>query len=280
MAILLEAGSSGPDGASAATSFKSCPRQYALSYEAPNAARSDSPATALGTLVHAGLAQHYARILARQHGADPAAYMSPDEAIEAHRSKGLLYANQAAQAQKLVVGHEAKWANLESRWTILGVEYLFAVDFTVDGHTAKRTGRADLVFSSAGRFYLLDHKTAGRITATTAQEYGRSDQFLALQYAGIEAWGEAFGGVVCNLIQSDGERYIRPPLPPVAGFLRDYPASVVYYAKLRDQLRAAGKPPAEWPAAISLHACRNRYADCPHLQACTWGGLTEPAADE
>ena len=274
---IIEAGSSGPNGASAATAFKLCPRRYALSYEPdsngqPPQRGPHSRATWRGTLVHTGLAQHYARLYESQEGRPPDSYALPEEAItiqgqaELHR-----FPEVPAMAWQLVRGHIDHWAAEEITWKIVGVEVLFHVDFTTEIGNARRSGRADLVYQDTtnGRYYVVDHKTASRVNDALLLDYARSDQFCALHYGGKQAFGAAFGGVVCNFIQNDG-RFSRPPLPPVPGHIAGYPTTVTWFASQRDQLRAGRLPPGQWPMASSTQACRTRYGPCPHAKLCQW----------
>ena len=271
-------------------SFLKCPSQYGWNYgenplpsfDAQGALvpairkneRNDARPLVLGTLVHLGLAHYYARLQAKQHGV-PTELYEPLEAIDVLTRTEIEEAPPAASktwqtcadlAKEVMVNYVSKYAF--ERVTVEHVEEVFRLD--ING--APITMRVDLVVSdTAGRVYMVDHKTTGRMTANHPKFYGISGQFLAYGLAGKLAFGERFGGVMLNLIECrEGSiRFDRPELAASPGLQVAFPATV---ARTWEQIKAlAGTPPAEWPRHPTEHTCWTRYGPCKHFDKCRLG---------
>lgn len=268
--LLLDTGPS-PFGWHRYETFLRCPQLYAYSHKGPRHDDAESGrALALGSMVHVGLAHHYARMREEQNGNDPDVLYRPEEAVTALAAKkdGPAWHEFAGLARDIVRGYLTRYAAERPR--ILHVEEVFALEF--DGG-APLTMRVDLVWEAKdGRVYFVDHKTTGRITTSHPRWYAMSGQFLAYRWAGRLAFGERFGGVVCNLIQTDAKdlTFARPQLAPVPGQLRKFPAAIAEAWRRIQDLEARNLPVSEWPAHPSEHTCWTRYGACPMYSRCEW----------
>jgi len=119
---------------------------------------------------------------------------------------------------------------------------------------------------------VITHNTTGRITTSHPRWYAMSGQFLAYRWAGRLAFGEQFGGVICNLLQTDAKdiTFARPTLAPVPGQLRKFPAAVREAWRRLQEIEAQNLPVTEWPAHPSEHTCWTRYGPCPAYAQCEW----------
>jgi len=228
----------------------------------------------MGSLVHVGLAHHYARMRETQQGRDPGILYDPADAVRelARQRDDATFRECSPIAQDIVLRYISRYAN--ERVKVLHVEEVFTLNF--DG--APLTMRVDLVWEAAdGRVYFVDHKTTGRITTSHPRWYAMSGQFLGYRWAGRLAFGERFGGAVCNLIQTDVKdiTFARPNLAPVPGMLRKFPAAIGEAWRRLQELEARNLAATEWPAHPSEHTCWTRYGACPAYTRCEWA--TPPA---
>lgn len=253
--------------------FMRCPAAYAFDLQAKaQNVRNDAPALIQGTLVHLGLAHHYAR--KQTPGSD---LYPPLEAIHAHaeaeRAAGgdaAAWAEAEAAACRALAGYAAHYA--AERLRVEAVETVYALDL---GDGAQLTMRIDLVVrDSAGKVYLMDHKTTGRMTSLHPVQYGASGQFLAYATLGQLKWGAEFGGLILNMIEIQDKtvRFDRPPLRVGPGRLAAFVASVRDVAHRMAALSAV--PAQDWPRAPTEHTCWTRYGACAHLERC---GATLPS---
>ena len=270
-------------------SFLRCPSQYGWSYGAnplplydatgalvaadQKRDRNDARPLVLGTLVHLGLAHHYAHAKARLAETSTDLYepmeamtrLAASEVSEAPPPGAATWSECAEVACEVVAKYIARYVS--ERIKPLHVEEVFVLD--VEG--APITMRVDLVAEdSGGRVYFIDHKTTGRITANHARFYGISGQFLAYTYAGRLTYGDRFAGVMLNLLQcGDTIKFERPQMPPAPGLLNAFPATVKRAWGQIQEL--AGTDPAAWPKHPTEHTCWTRYGPCKHLESCRLG---------
>jgi hypothetical protein len=241
-------------------------------------------ATARGTLLHVGLAHHYRRMQAVQEGENPDLWYEPAVAValipkvEENKHDAITLARHVPDVLTALAGYAAEFIHEVKTKRIIAVETVVNFD-CIPGmgglnQPPAKTGRIDLVYASGwgpnAKLFMLDHKSAGRITKTHAWQYSRSGQFLMLRWlaAGLK---DKFGGVVLNLVQvgAQGYKTLRPPMDAVPGFMTSLPMSLVFWEQLRLEFEASGLPPEAWPASPSEHNCRGRYASCcPHAAKC------------
>ena len=265
--------------------FMRCPASYAFDQEArARGDVNDAPALVQGTLVHLGLAHHYARRRAEQNPDDPSLDAArdlyrPGEAVKVLAEREIatrtspaareVWQTAAATAQRVVSAYAVHYA--AERLRVEAVEEVFALDL---GDGASLTMRIDLVASDRqGRIYLIDHKTTGRLTSNHPVQYGASGQFLAYSTLGRLLWPDRFGGLILNMIEIQGERttFDRPAIQIGPGRLAAFIPSVRDVARRMAALRDV--PAADWPRNTTENTCWTRYGACPHLGVC---GATMP----
>lgn len=270
----IDAGSSGEWGWHATEVALRCPRLFAYTYrpsEPGGHDESDRPALLKGSLVHQGLAHHYARLESIQHGRDPDEWALPDAAIEACAEKlGKAAAKYVDIAKRTVRDYAFHWSG--EKLEVLHVEEVFKSD--IDGY--RFTQRFDLVCREPdGKVWIYDHKTTGRLSAAVAERYTLSGQFLGMASFGSRIWGDGFGGVKINLIQlPDGPKaseFSRRTPDPAPGALKSFPMTVLHARRRIDELDKSGLPPAEWPMVMSEQVCITAYGRCDYFDKCRFG---------
>lgn len=155
MTKFIDAGSSGEWGWHATEIALRCPRLFAYQYRMPKSAEEgDRPALLKGSLIHQGLAHHYARRRSAEVGTDPAEWATPDAAIEDCAAKlGRHAAQYVDLAKRVVAQYAANWAY--EKLEVLHVEDVFRAE--IEGF--RFTQRFDLVVrENDGKVWIFDHK--------------------------------------------------------------------------------------------------------------------------
>jgi len=279
----LNAGSSGEWGWHATELALRCPQLFAYSHRIPGLKFDDDRSALIrGSLVHQGLAHHYARLQNEQAGLDPDEWMTPEDAID-RCAVELASENPNARMDGFVRGAKNVLADYLAHWPherleVLFVEEVFAME--VDGR--KFTQRFDLVARMPdGRVWIFDHKTTGRIDHKVPQRYVLSGQFLGMATFGRRIWGAEFGGVRLNLIGCGAASVVAAPgsctfsreaVDPAPHALRLFPLSVKHARDRIEALDASGLDPWEWPKALSEQTCITAYGRCSGYELCRWGG--------
>lgn len=264
--IMIEAGPS-PYGWSRIGSFLRCPRLF-YQREIAKVPRVVAWYLARGSICHAGLAQHFARIGAAQAGRDPLAFEDPHVAMgivaretadEDVRIKAL---NAALEAYEV---HRAAYPVEPNR--IRAVELL--LDTTFEGYPY--TARLDLVWEDrSGLRWIVDHKIVAKIEDKAFQRYALSGQFLGLNFLGRRKWGDGFGGIMLNVIGLRDGKCRRREIEPAPYALSRF-ESVVVQAERRIAVLIEQDDPSAWPMAIHEQVCTSAYGFCDEFERCRWG---------
>ncbi|MCK5650632.1 MAG: PD-(D/E)XK nuclease family protein, partial [Gemmatimonadetes bacterium] len=137
--------------------FLECPQRYAWNYLAGlKGINEDAPPLVKGSLVHLGLAQHYAQLREKQQGRDPKLYFDPIEAIDIMVEAKPHWKDHGDLAKRVMDSYLMKWRN--ERFKVVAVEEL--LEAQIEGY--RFTGRMDLVVEdSEGKIWIIDHKTTG-----------------------------------------------------------------------------------------------------------------------
>ncbi len=253
--------------------FLECPQRYAWNYVAGlKSINEDAPPLVKGSLIHLGLAQHYSRLKEQQQGGAPERFYPPAEAIDIMaEAKGGAWAEHAPLAKQALDAYVWKWRN--ERFRVVAVEELLEAE--IAGH--RFTGRMDLVVEdSAGKVWVIDHKTTGRLQAKQRKFYSVSGQILGYQWLGRIHYGERFGGMRLNMIQHGGDfKFERFDVEAAPKLLEKWPSAVADAERGIAQLLAEGRPADQWPIAPSELICFHRYGPCNYLEQCKWG-MSEP----
>lgn len=269
--ILINSGSSS-SGWHRIEAFLLCPRRFAYKHLLKVSEGGGKRALSLGTLVHIGLAHHYARKKAAAEGKDPETYYTVDDAIA--------LAAAAAGAQDAVEGCAALTAaarDIVHKYLFsYALEQLEVVSVEEEYSAVLRdawpfTARYDLVFRDAGgRVWIRDYKTAARPTSATVAAYSLSGQILMMQVMGRALWGGAFGGVRLDLIQSVPPFAVRRESPLAAPRAVASIVETICNAEEGIQ-RMRGFDPNNYPATMTEHTCFTRYGPCAYANLCRWG---------
>jgi PD-(D/E)XK nuclease superfamily len=251
--------------------FLLCPRRFAYKHLL-KIDGGGKRAMSLGTLVHAGLAHHYARKKATAEEKDPEAFYSVDDAIAAAGAHGAVEGNETlvATARDIVNKYLLSYAMEQLKVVSVEEEYR-----AVLRDTWPFTARYDLVFCDAcGKVWIRDYKTAAKPTSATAAAYSLSGQVLMMQVMGRKLWGSAFGGVRLDLIQSIPPFAVRRESPFAAPRALASIVDTICYAEESIQ-RMRGFDPNNYPATMTEHTCFTRYGPCSYANLCRWGHETE-----
>lgn len=261
---LIDSGPS-PRGFHRLESFLRCPTQYWWRHVKGVTLPPGDPLVR-GTLVHVGLAHHYAFLAATQRKVPSLAdtVYAPEEAM------GIVAARYAEQGERLLpVARKLLDAYVHrypgERVRVIGIEQLLETAF--EGY--RYTARADLVVEdSKGKVWIWDHKVVGRIEDKVFRRYAISGQFHGLAHLGVRTFGPRFAGLLLNVIGVDGRMERRSPEP--APWLYGRWPHVVADTE-RQIERLADLPVESWPAAASETVCVTPYGLCDHFEACRWG---------
>lgn len=274
--ILLNTGPS-RRGAHRLQNALTCPALYAfknvIRHEAALGGRDP---LVRGSIGHAALAHHYARLGAVQHGLDPEAYYTPHDAIDlvaptfgdiGHKFQRLIHNAYDAYARFYAVEREE----------VVAVEY--AVETQVPHPYAPSvtydfTQRWDLVTKDGGgRYWLTDHKFVAKADQRTVQRYALSIQFTSMVWLAHKIIGSAFGGVRLNLVGvGNGEtfQFVRPVLPPAPDAVRRFPETIMLAEqRIADVERLS--TPWDAPRVYSEMVCMTPYGACDCFELCRFG---------
>jgi hypothetical protein len=264
-----------------------CPRKYALGREK---SYTLSDPLVKGVLVHVGLAHYYKRVWARMQGLKPGKgeprepedqWYEPLEAISqlamrnAAETQNTLWMEHCELARHVVDSYIKHWRF--EKWEPLYIEEQLRSHVTDDeGNRFLYTQRADLIVKdSAGKIWIVDHKTTFRIVPKTIRRYTLSGQFLGYRVLGQRAFGDNFGGVVLNMIQlprdlKDSPAYKRPTLEPAPYALRTFKQTLLTAEGIIKRYQHIDDP-LQWPAVHHETSCWTTYGPCPYHETCQFG---------
>jgi len=267
----IDAGSSGEWGWHATELALRCPQLFAYHHRIKGLDFGDRAPLLKGSLVHQGLAHHYARMQSAQQGRDPDEWAKPEVAIDACAEKLGRAALQFVDLAKQVVREYAAQYAAETI-AVLSVEEVYRSE--VQGRAF--TQRFDLVArNAAGKVLIFDHKTTGRLAAI-GKRYTLSGQFLGMESFGRAIWGSDFGGVVLNLVELPAKygarcTFERKAAEPAPNAARGFTLTVLHARERIEALDAAQTDPWQWPKTLSEQVCVSAYGTCDAFEFCRWG---------
>lgn len=274
--ILLDAGTSGPDGWSQRQQVIRCPyRQQLLAARGgDDGAKSD--ALIRGSLVHVGLAHYDARLQAEQQGWDPEAYYTSSDAVKLTAERH----GWGTEWIPVVLQVLRQWYETYGRSeTVVAVEHRVTFDVPCAGKLYPYSMRLDLITERDGRIWVNDHKSTGYVNKRKLLAFSLAGNILALQWWGKRAYGDRLGGVVLRIIEWGAVKpgmtakkirllAVEPASAPEA--LERWPETVRFTAEIKPWLRTTFGD--RWPMALSEQGpCFDRYSDCPFVEICQWG---------
>jgi hypothetical protein len=248
-----------------------------------------------GALAHVGVAHYYARFAAANGGinyawkerlsngaviprselvTDPDRFFTPTDAVEMLALReGSDWIKEIPAIQPAVQDY-TQWAPGADRdLRVVGIES--EVRAIIGGHPY--TARLDIEFrdSISGRHWIVDTKTAARMESGTLRAFALDGQILGLQCFGWARYGEAFGGVIINVVglgnQVGSDRFDRVRVDAAPWSLAQFPQQM---AEVKDRIAwlKVNKPdPLTWRKAWSSLICRHRYGECEFFDTCRMG---------
>ncbi len=254
-----------------------CPRLYAL-HAAGLLDTTQSEPLVRGSLVHVGIAHHFARMKARQEAPVTTAnkdaaedYYTPQEAMDlvARESFGAKGQELLEIARETVAAYLALYS--DEGWKILHVEQEFTTEISDGTRSVTYTLRPDLVVKDiSSRVWIIDHKCQTHIGHV--ERYTLSGQFLGLQWLGRQLYGTAFGGCIVNAIQPWPHFKVKKfPVDAAPASLRRFPQLVLDVEDQITRLELEGREPMDWPGACSEFMCTNVYDRCEAFDICRFG---------
>lgn len=141
-----------------------------------------------------------------------------------------------------------------------------------DGKPVYITRRVDAVIEEEGRPVIWDHKFQAWVSGKVAA-YAMDGGFALFRHMGKQVFGESFGGVRLNLIQTTGDfKVLRPKVPEAPGrdrhlvqLLWDAENQIAWQDVQQTSLW-------EWPKVMHESGpCEGKYGLCRGLDLCLYG---------
>lgn len=226
--------------------FQRCPKQHEYKYIDRLVPKKKARPLYLGSWVHAALESYYTGgdwKIGHQLYLDDYNKLFEEERIglETKRGKrGRPLPEIVTQIMKSYV-----WYRRNEGWTVKAVEQEFEVDtpLRINGKIQPLQGIIDLVIEDEeGRWWIVDHKTAGTIPDASAF-HAMDPQLMLYPWAAKQAWGWDIAGVIYNYVKSKSATI--PQLTAKTGVLSKKKI-VTDYPTLNRFLRANGYDPHEF----------------------------------
>lgn len=252
-------GGSSKQGPHRVGSFATCPQLEAFGHDIHLRLVDEKPATAIGTLVHVGLAYRYGMMLPER----PSWLVYPD-AMTAIAICGKNNAHASYEAQRVFAWYSELWK--VNTWTPLLVEHQFEVQMGNEPYTA----RTDLLAIENNEVILIDHKTVSKLKRSIGTEY-RADRQMLTGLALARSAGYDVRRVVINALSKEY------PQPQFARY--DVPISAEAFARLGhdtqyylDQMHVVRQThPDPWNRPRNWDACVRKYGRCDYFPLCSDG---------
>lgn len=268
---LLNAGQS-PFGWHRIQKFMHCPTKYYYSYIANEPRGSASSGLIRGSLLHTGLAHHYAIMKAHQNNEDHNLYQPMSAMMIQAEEEGEVWNDEVEHCVEVLAEymHDKQVKEWEQNWEILHVEDVFAMNI----EEYELTFRADLVARNKtdNRVYIIDHKTSGQIRTDTTKGYEASGQVIGFHVLGERIWGNDFGGLIINYVQHGGKRktpkikFERQSVTKSESHIKTFAQSVYFYRKLIEHYK--DKDVKHYPRVQSEFTCMHKYGSCEYYDKC------------
>lgn len=229
-----------------------------------------TPPLARGTLVHVGLAHHYARKWAVANGRDPERIPEPLTAMRIKSEQiGDVGIEMLPVAVAMVGSYWKAWP--VDSFDVVSVEQPVEIKFG----SATLTARVDRTVQDRSTRKILFHdiKTSARLEGKTVYKYTNHGQFFGHTFIGRAMYGDRFGGVMIDIIDERGEVKRIPPEPaPFA--LRTFPSRIERAnERIEECKRRHGDSQEAWmsEAVTDEQTCVGPYGKCPAFDLCRWG---------
>ena len=163
-------------------------------------ANTNNPAMGWGGVVHSGLEQFFktGSITDAMVALEDTVDIQPLERME---REGSYYTTE--RLRMVLDAYALEYKDDFDQWEILGVENNTMVDISDD---IKWQGIHDLVVRDLedGLIYIIDHKTTAKKVNSSyyAESFDMSQQMTSYHWMGEQLYGDAFGGIIINALQS------------------------------------------------------------------------------
>lgn len=250
-----------------------CLQKYAWTYVAPKDPEGTKgpkgTALARGSLMHLALAQHYARMKAKQNGLDPEDWCDPVEAVQLI-AKMEKTEEPVEDVLRTYEAYQDRYWSDEQELKILEIEHLAQ---TMIGGKYLLTGRFDLVIEDlSGKVFVVDHKTTGFMKAAQKEFYAVSGQLLGYSHMARERYGDRFGGMKLNIVQVGSKpAFDRTNLARSPYLEQRFVQSVIDIEESIERMEASGRMFDDWPKSINELTCYHRYGACEFIDQCRFG---------
>ena len=234
-----------------------------------------------GSLIHVGLAHHYAREAIRRGipvRQDEREFTSESQLFDPIQAMDVASQMRGSQrwielARRVLNQYTASYGmdDLKAH----AVEHVLRVE--IDGFVYGQ--RVDLIGEDqAGRIWLVDHKTQFQTDQKTLDAFALEIQFLGYHMLGQSFYGNQFGGVLINCLSTGKDPFKfsrhRPAFAPWA--LAQLPGEIARVRREWEALKAAGTDPWEYPKRLHANVCFDRYGPCSGYNHCKMGPTISP----
>lgn len=134
--------------------------------------------------------------------------------------------------------------------------------------------RCDLVVEEpGGRIFIWDHKHQARVSQGKSIEgYAIDGGFALFRHMGQQVYGEEFGGLRLNLIQTMKDHKVARPTVPRTPHRDTHLAQLVWNVEHQIAWMDMNMPDKwKWPKAMHETTCVGRYGSCGGIKLCFYG---------
>jgi len=243
--------------------FAQCPRKYAYDYiSKEKLVYPFSKSLEKGSMVHVGLAHHYANLKEQEK------YLDPINAINyyANNLNGFVDEIEECKNKSIETVEQYIENYLYDDFEILYVEKEF--EYSV-APARKLTQRIDLIYrdKNTNEIVFCDHKTTSRYTENIQDNYRMSGQFIGYYYIAKQHFGIDNPRILLNVIVLTKQvRFYRHFLQLSSYAILNYPKMICHIFNLMDTY---SEEIEEYPMIISELSCNGKYGRCPHFDKCS-----------
>jgi hypothetical protein len=134
--------------------------------------------------------------------------------------------------------------------------------------------RCDMVVEEAGgQVFIWDHKHQARVSQGKSIEgYAIDGGFALFRHMGQQVYGDAFGGLRLNLIQTTTPHKIARPTVPRTPHRDTHLAQMLWHSEHQIASMDMNMPDLwQWPKAMHETTCVGRYGSCGGIKLCYYG---------
>lgn len=262
-------GGSSLQGPHRVEAFAKCPQLEAFAHELHLRLVHDKLATAVGTLVHAGLAYRYGVLLPQRPS-----WLVYADGYECMR-RIATRPDFLELALTLFSAYEAHYS--VNVWRPVLVEEQLVVTFP---NGEPYSCRVDMLVDWGGRLFVVDHKVHGKWSSSMLADYGH-DRQMHTNVAIARACGYNVEGIVLNVIERcmPTPKFHRELVQLNPTFYANLGTSTDWYLRQMKEVRERFPDPTQRPRNSA--SCRGRFGFCDFHSLCrgeeNWHDFHVPA---